>query len=835
MTVGYVVGAIIVGILLATMMSNKPPQEAMSPNTLESFQTTSSDEGKVVTIIMGKAKVSGNLLWFGNLETVPLPAPAGGKGGGDAPVGANGYDYFMDIWQGICMGPGVSIEALWEQNKLIDNDGYTLNPGDESFFPEQAGEYAAPLNPMAHVFMEQRPIGENVSFLPTYHYLIKKLSAAPLTYANETYGINPAAAIYDVLALGGGTAADIVLSSFQVAADYWHSKNYAINLVLNKQEATRDIINRIFTYVDGNVRYDNEGKMELIAWRDSDAYVATLDEDDYKAFTFKRRTWDNVATDFRANFTDREQEYTKRTLRARNTAAASISGRDEPMSIDLTAFIDIDMASRRLWELMKRLSYPEAQIQCTVSLAYSAVREGDVVRINHSEYGLTDADFRVLKVELAEITSNMITWQLTQELSSLFDSGYQAGGAPGWVIPDYKPVIPLANAVFELPYNNQTGQAPAYLLLVARAGVETFFNAHYSLTTTDYENKGIFSTFAQKGTLAESYTADTYAIDDDVGILYVPLRDDPIFDTIIRAGLFTSKRVAIIDSEIIAFEKVEMEGVGSYRLKGCIRGILNTPITTHNSGSGIWLTEISDNILTGIAVNSFNLKLSPGFGVDAVEISTITPIAVSYTEKAAVPWKPAGIAAIRTGSGIEIKVENTTQIAVGAGILPAESSPIVSPNAVDGNLQYYTSYDSEVMDVPAGSAIFNLSYASATTIYIRQYLEGRNSSWVSIYVGATDGDYSTNGGNPTGLEKVQWGAQSWYTIMNRNTTRLNDDLLKVSNLVDVNDAGIVNSDILIWDQTSQKFIPGDRSLLFTTTTTTTTTTTSSSSTTTTTS
>jgi hypothetical protein len=140
MVTGLIYGVLfIAGALLATMMTSGPNQEGMEANTLESFQTTTSNEGSVVTIVIGRAKVTGNLLWFGNLETVALPTSGGGKGGGDAPAGSSGYSYYMDIWQGLCIGPGVSIETLWEQNKEIDNEGYILNPGDELTFPTPRG------------------------------------------------------------------------------------------------------------------------------------------------------------------------------------------------------------------------------------------------------------------------------------------------------------------------------------------------------------------------------------------------------------------------------------------------------------------------------------------------------------------------------------------------------------------------------------------------------------------------------------------------------------------------------------------------------------------------
>jgi len=834
MVYGLIVAIVILaaGLYMASMNRPDTEQQDMSPNTLESFKATTNQEGAVVPLVFGKSRISANLMWYGNLETeeVVEQVESGGKGGGGGTQDVTvGYKYYMDIWEALCIGPGVSVLGTFINDKPGGVLG-TLNPGDTTYYPTEPGIYAAPLNPVAHVFMNRQYLGENVSAVPTYHWVVNRDSDAPLTYANLSNGVNPAAVIYDILRMSGAESSAFVLSTFQDAADYWNTKGYGINITLSKQEETRNIIKRIFTYVDGNLRVDNQNRFELVAWKDTDTHSYTIDQNDIKEFNFRRRSWYDVYTDFRANFIDSSRSYTQRTIRVRNTAVRGITGQDRQLTVDLTAFIDVSTASKRLWEIMKQMSYPEAEVSMKVSWKYIDVRVGDIVRVSYDDYGISDLDFRIIGVDVSKADSNEITWTCKQLLSTLFDANFELGGEPQWVAPNYSPQVPYAAKVFELPYNEITGRSPAYLLLCARKGAETGFKCMFSTTGTDYVSKGTFGTFTQHGTLDETYPATTYTIDDETGILYTPDREDPSFDDIDRADLFTTMRFAIVDDEIMAFQNVDYEGgAGAIRLTGVIRGILNTTIAQHNSGAQIWITTLRNNILKNVTSTSFYIKMLPYFGTEVLDAASVSPIAVTYAEKAVTPWTPWDGVATRSGSNVSVVLNNTTQEILGAGTRAAESQVLETVHQIEGLVQY--GINVQTAQYESATAEFSYTQAGAHTLYIRQYLEGRTSEWVSIYVAAADDDYYivANQLTNTGLEKVQWGAQGFIEVINRNLSRLNDELLLVSGLIDVDLSGLADTNALTWNASTQKFEPLDFEIAFPTTTTTTSTTTTSTS------
>jgi hypothetical protein len=821
------------GLYLASMYRPEPQQQDMSPNTLEAFKSTSNTEGTVVSLVFGRVRLAGNLLWYGNLETeeiteeVETGGKKGGKGGGSEDI-VVGYKYYMDVWQGICLGPDITIEEVYANDKPASLTAPTLNPGDTAYYPTEPGSYSAPINPVAHIFMKRQYLGDNVSSIPTYHFVVESTSSAPLTHPNLSNGTNPAAIIYDLLIMAGCPSLQIVVSSFDEAGEYWYDKGYGLNFSINKQETVRKVIQRVFTYVDGNLRQDSQGRFELKAWKDTDTYdVEIPDKTYFKTFKFTRRTWDDVYSDFRANYNSADQAYTQRTVRVRNTAVEEIVGYARQISIDLGAYRTADSASARLWEMMKRLSYPEAQIECSVSMAYGEYQIGDIIRINHEDYGIADSDFRITDVSLAKSDSNEVIFSLTQVVENIFDSNYSAAGSSEWTTPSYAPAAPLDNEVFELPYNETFGRSPAYLLLCARAGAETGFSVHYSTTGSDYINKGSYGRFSMHGTLDEEYPNDTYSIDDETGILFTPDRYDPTFLDLSRSQLFTTSRIAILDnSEIVTFQTVTLVGVDQIRLGGVIRGLLNTSIGTHSIGTDIWVTQIGNNIMTGVTASTFYLKFTPFFGTEVYDVGSVSSVTVNYESKALTPWPISTGKVARSGSTLTVTVEPITQEVIGAGTRPIDQQPFADPVPLECILEHSvndTTYTQET------DTTFNYTQAGTHTLYVKQNLNGRLSTAVTCVVDAADGTYyfSNNSHSETSLELIRWGTQGWHNVMSRNTERLND-LLYITSLLDVDDTGVNNGDALVWNATSEKFEPIAWGIAFPTTTTTTTTTSSSS-------
>jgi len=704
-------------------------------------------------MVWGKVRLTTNILWYGNLETESVYEKAGGKGmfGGGGKKTLTGYNYYMDIWHALCQGPNVTLHSVYIQDRakdLSELGTYTFNSGDDGTYPTEPGVYASPITGVAHVFLDRYFMGMNVNQVPTLHFVVSRESDAPLTYANESNGVNPAAIIYDLLLESGAYSGDIDIDSFNEAATYWHSKGYGLNIALTKQSEVRNHINTIFSYVDGCLRVDENDKFILKAYRSSDTPLATFETADFKSFTFKRRAWDDVYCDFRANFTDETQEFTTRTIRVRNPAVRTLIGQSRQKVLDLTAFRDVDTASKRLWEQMKRWSYPEAQVKCTVGIEFVGRSVGDLISIDHDDYDISSAEFRIVGKDESELDSNSVSFELVQELEGLFDDNYGAAGTPLWNTPDYTPDVLPYERVIELPYTETYGMTPAFLCLGARAGQEEGFSIMFSPDGSDYITHEISSDFSQYGTLDEEYTEDTEAIDDDIGILFTPYRDDPSFDDLSRISLFTVLRVGVLYDtvsgayELFGFQTLTPEGASSYRITGVIRGILNTDKATWGTANTeVWLAPLGTNVVTGLTATDFYMKFVPFAQGDEVAIGDCAAQQITGQNLASTPWPPSTVQVDKVSATNSVTVTPTTRIYLGAGTRDGVSQTDQDPPEFDGTFQWYTSITAAVTTVDPASHTFTVTQAGAFTLYVRSLVSGMSSAWQSITVGGSDATY----------------------------------------------------------------------------------------------
>jgi hypothetical protein len=763
--VSLLVGAIASVVIAATMKKKQPNADKMQPQGLDSFQMNQNSEGQAVPWVRGKVRLTTNLLWYGNLESQAVYQKTGGKGmgmGGGKKIA--GYDYFLDMWHSVCQGPNVTLNKVYIQDRERDIadlpvNSYTFNPGDANDFPTEPGIYAAPLNPVAHIFLDRYALGTNATTAPTLHFVVTVTSGAPLTYVTETNGCNPAAVVYDLLRDAGVPMASINTASFEDASTYWHNKGYGINIALNSQAMLKDHINKIQSYVDFALRIDENDQFVIKAYKETDASTESITTQEFKEFQFSRRSWDDVFSDFRGNFIDELADYSTRTIRIRNPAARELIGHDKQKSIDLTAFRDRDTASDRMWEMMKKLSYPEAQIRCTVGPKWSGYNVGDVIGITNADYDITDQDYRITGKDEAEYGGNGVKFELVQVLEPLMnDLGdtAQDGGGTSWVAEHDPPAAATHERVLELPYTAQFGDAPAYLILASRAGNEDGFTIFHSPESGgDFDAYSSGSYFSQYGTVSTAaYPDTTLAIDDTVGLRFTPDRVDPTFDTISRPALFSTSRIGVLYDpstdafEIFAFQTVTpVAQTSDYTLTGVIRGLMNTQKQSWAVGKEVWLTNIGDNVLTGISEGQFYLKIAPFLLDEQFDEGSASEITVNYRGRAKTPWPPALVKVVRSGATLTVTVWPTTRVYAGAGVTDGAGTSHGStegqtdqwPPEFVGSFNY--SDDGWTTTYNDTSYTWNYTNAGAHTLRVKALVSGYTSGEAAVVVGASDGDY----------------------------------------------------------------------------------------------
>jgi len=815
----YVVGMLVVSALAIWVMSGKTVQASdMSPASLDSFQITRCEEGSVVTLHFGKRRVTGNILWYGNLQSEEVRSESsGGKGGGGGGDVVTGYKYYLDLWISICRGP-CQIEKIYvnDEPATLDRLGqYTFNNGTQDTYPVEPGPFANRLAGVSHIFLKRFFIGENTTHVPTIHFVVTRQSSSPVDHTLLPNGVNPATVIYELLKEGGARTTDIDKPSFNKAAAYWKKRGYGINITWSAQQEVREAIQKIFTYVDGCLSVNDRNAFVLTAFDPDEKEAATIKTQDFLDFHFTRKSWTGTDNDFRAKYTDEEKDFTERVVRCINPANIRLQNHRKQKTVNLTAFRDKATASKRIWEIMKSLSYPHAMIKFETTLKFGMLTQGQVIKIVHEDYGIKSAYFRIITRQMPEHNENKMSFEAIQMTEKLFDFAYQVGGGNQWERPRYEPKPLIVNQVFELPYNSTTGHEPAFLLLAARRGIEDKFSTLVSITGADFTLAGNFTTFSQYGVLDETYSADTLTIDDETGITFTPVRDDPQFTTISRAALFSGSRVAVINNELIAFEKVVPVEQKSFKLTGCVRGVLNTKIQPHRKGSPIWLTRLDNNVLTGVTAKNFYVKFVPHLLGASLDPAQAVAVHVVSENRAMIPWAPARIKAVRTGPDTVVTWWPVNQDHNGAGAKAPGQLTDQEPMLFDGDFQIKTSHHGNPHGKVAPGTTETITATGQYELSVQSRRTGFVSPWSTITVGAQDGTYiGPNVLNPTGLERLTYNQQGWNQVLADNMRRLNDELLKVKGLTDVELTSLADADVLQWDNAKKKFVNVQRSTIW---------------------
>lgn len=750
----FVAIALVIAVAVATALTfvfmnqgqGSAASDNMGPANLDSFQITQVKEGTVVPLVYGRRRIAGNILWYGNLDTEEVTSEVGGGGkgggGGGTETQVTGYKYYLDVWQGICLGQ-ISIVRTYinDKKKSVVADDIIFNDGtSETDFPEEPGDYAGCCLGVAHIFYDHWALGENKTFVPTVHFVVDKELPATVSYANMDNGNNPAAIIYDILTEHGGVSADnIDLTSFNAAAEYWNDQGYGLNLCFMAQMDIAQMIKSVLQYVDGILLIGDDGKFYLKAYDPIEASTTYLEKSDFVEFQFMRGSYIGTKNDFRGTFIDEDHRYTTRTVQFKNPASIRFIGVQE-QSIDLTGFRDLETASKRVFEIGKRMSFPAASVEFTTNLKFANLTQGDVVTISHSDYGISGMKFRILARDIKNITENKITFTAFQQIESLFDDNHwnSGGSLEEEIVYD---LSALGNIkIFELPYHPTWGYHPIYLVCVPRKNVTTDgYVIFYSIDDNDYENRGLRIGWSQYGTLDEEYPNSTYTLDDERGILFTPGLEDPVFESISRTALFNTTRVAVCGNELMTFQNVTPEGDHSFRLTGVIRGYWHTPKETHAPGAGIWLTTISENNTFYSSPYHFFVKLVPCFGNDTGNIVDALKTEVTSVFKSWTPWLPARLKGVRTGTNLDLSIWPNSQIYTGAGTANPDSYSDIAPPF--GHEGFFEVSWGATKETTVFTEYTTTIPAAETEITVKMNVNGKVSEGRTIIIGADNGTY----------------------------------------------------------------------------------------------
>lgn len=655
------------GLYTLNQMKGVAPEVTdMQPNSFDSFQITKVQEGAVVTEILGRVRLTGNLVWYGNLRSEPQYdyVTSQVQDGKDTKTVTQeyikGYNNYVGMLQILCKGPATWVQT-WSNDSIISqplpNSSSVLATGEGNVFPDTIIDvpYQNDMEGVAWIYSSRFFLGFQTTSVPTLHFLMECLPDIVYNGVKfEANGINPAYAIYYKLLSEGESPSNINMQSFIDSGNYWHDQGYGINVSITRQMPLREVIKKILSYVSGFYGIDTSNRHYLKAFDPNEESIDDFVEDDFLSFSLVRKTWEDTNNVFNGNYLDEELSYTKRTVCAVNQANIEIQGVEKPVSIDLSAFRDRESAEKRIWEIMKEQSYPGATAAFSTFMHKAEVEAGSVISITNSEFGLQGSYFRIIEKNLSELDKNRINFTAHQVVERMFDGNYASTPGSVWTEPEKEPQAPEYQRVFELPWLVQSGDIASYLLLSTRGSAyETGFQAMISSEIDgEYESRGSFGDNALRGHLEIEYPANTNNIDDEIGVYFIADTDYPTFESITRTQLFGEIRHLLIGDELMCFQNIEPYGENGFYITGVIRGLHNTPIQTHIVDKEAWIVRIGGNVITNLPYADYYIKMAPIAAGNMYPIEDLTAIHVTSSNKAKTPYRIPRVVGERIGEEI---------------------------------------------------------------------------------------------------------------------------------------------------------------------------------------
>ncbi len=755
MAVGMAIMAV---VAIGTYFLYKPniQQPSVKASGLDDFNITRASEGSPYPVVFGRVKISGNILWYGNLKVKKQKSKSGGKGGGGGST-TTGYQYYLDCWQSLCVGPARLLGVYKENKQWIKSEinptwsgimegveqgaettSLILNKGDQVSNFTLPLEFFSPLLGVCTLNMKKVFCGSATSF-PTFHFIVESNHTYPWTNPNN--GVNPANAIWYILTTAGVAGTNIDTTSFAAAASYWNTKGYGINIAIGNQGKVRDKIEQILTPL-GGFYFEFGGRHYLNPANPYEAAYGTI-EDEFIKFTISRRSWEDTTNDIKATFTEEAKDFTERTAVVQNSASVNLLGKVYTKTYDLTLFRTLGATQKRMAELIKSESYPYAEVEFTTNLKYADLNEGRIVNLTNTKLGLIGGSFRVVRKNYENIDSNEIIFNGVQVVESLFDDKWVdvGTGSSTWVREVVKPIPLTKTRIMELPRTYLTDM-PTILVLAAReTEYENLFHLYYSSTGEDYTLAKTFGEYSMYATLKYAYPSTTYDIDDTVGITITPFKLGYDIPSLSRSGLFSENRFLVINSEIMKFQTATLNGDGTITIIGIIRGVLNTSKGSHSANAAVWIVDDPECVFTPTSgIISGYYKIAPANLVGSIPLSSVTAITVGSSTLALNPFSISRVNGSRFGADVAFTVYVRDMTPAGAGISP--STTFYNESDTDVVVEWKLSTDTVWNVLPVQVATFSVSNASGFTVNVRAKEFGKYTATVNLAVGTTDGNYT---------------------------------------------------------------------------------------------
>jgi len=618
-------------------------------------QVQASNWGKGLPIVYGRARVSGNLIWYGDFQAVEHKQQVGKGGGGGA---STSYTYSSSFALALCEGPIQKLGTIWKGSGTLalgDING-TLKTGaaGQSPWSHWSGNEALSYPYVAYVGCLNIKLGSS-PHVPNLNFEVYGL----LPFNSGTVDdAEPSAILQDLLTsathgIGFGALGD--LSLFR---DYCVANSIFISPVVDQETTMLQLIKKLLAVTNSNAVWSG-GTLEIIPYSDQTAtgngvtYTpdftskADLGPDDFKKpLRIERKPLSSAYNCIRVEYVDRSNNYVTSVAEAKDQADIDRRGVRSMETIQAHAIKDGALAQRvAQWALQRNL-YIRNTFRTTIDMRHFARSPGEIVTLTDPQLNLDHLPVRLTEVhESSDNELEIVAEEFAEGVSE--SAGYAIEPAAG-----FTPNTEGAPDTTQVPVLFRAPQflcdQPEVWMGVAGTG-KNWGGAHVwvSYDNVSYTQVGTVYPGCRYGTLSAGLA--TSASDPDTANNFGVALDGPgELNGGSQADADEMVTLMLVDQELVAYSSTTLNGDGTYTLGGGYlrRGCYNTAIAAHAAGAP-WL-RLDDHFFRwpfdpGDAGKTVYIKLQAFnlYGGGTEDLANLTAVTYTLGQAEEIPDVPA--------------------------------------------------------------------------------------------------------------------------------------------------------------------------------------------------
>ena len=587
-------------------MGGKTSTISNSEQRILSLQVQQSSQGLTLPVVYGRARVAGNLIWYGDFTTIETKTTTrqGGKGGGGVKQEDISYTYEAAVMMALCEGEIKGIGRIWRDKEKFESlSQLRLNlakGGDEQptwTHLQQPKHQAQAINysGTAYIYSPNYELTKSAQIYSHNFEVIGKMG-----YSSSIPDANPSEIIRDMLTnqnYGCGFPAEN-LGDTSVYGVYCRAAGIFLSPVYSEQTEAQQNISELLEQTNSAAVF-SQGRLKIVPYGDvklsgnGAAYVPNLTpvydltDDDFivsgaeDPLKVERKTNADAYNQIQVEYLDRANDYNIAVAEVKDQANIEQYGLRPKDAVKMHGICDAKVANHVAQLLLQRALYVRNEYEFKLGWKYCLLEPMDLVTLTDEGLGLDKTPVRIIEIE--EDEEGVLTVKAEDfPMGAASATAYPTQPSLGYSA-DYNksPGNAHAPVVFEAPLQLTGGEPQIWL---ATAGGDMWGGAEVWISTDgdSYTRIGATNKKARFGSLSAPLASG--AVFDRANTLNVEISAGQM-----TGGTEQDSRdlltLCYVDGEFLAYETAELKGVGRYTLGNLTRGAYGSTIDRHNAGS----------------------------------------------------------------------------------------------------------------------------------------------------------------------------------------------------------------------------------------------------------